>query len=34
MEKTTVVFFDKMYDIMNEAEKRDFVTQLIPKVEV
>lgn len=29
-----LVFFDKMYDIMNEAEKRDFVTQLIQKVEV
>ncbi len=29
-----IVFFDKMYDIMDEAEKRDFVTQLIQKVEV
>ena len=29
-----LVFFDKMYDIMDEAEKRDFVTQLIQKVEV
>ena len=29
-----ISFFDKMYDIMDEAEKRDFVTQLIQKVEV
>lgn len=29
-----LVFFDKMYDRMNEAEKREFIEQLIEKVEV
>lgn len=29
-----LVFFDKMYDKMNEAERREFIEQLIKKVEV
>lgn len=29
-----LVFFDRMYDKMNEAEKREFLEQLIKKVEV
>ena len=29
-----LVFFDKMYDRMNEAERREFIEQLIEKVEV
>ena len=29
-----LVFFDRMYDKMNEAEKREFLEQLISKVEV
>ena len=29
-----LVFFDKMHDRMNEAEKREFIEQLIEKVEV
>lgn len=29
-----LVFFDRMYDNMNEAERREFVEQLIEKVEV
>ncbi len=29
-----LVFFDKMYDRMNEAEKREFLAQLISKVEI
>ena len=28
-----LVFFDRMYDKMNEAEKREFLEQLIRKVE-
>ena len=29
-----LVFFDRMYDNMNEAERREFIEQLIEKVEV
>ena len=29
-----LVFFDRMYDKMNEAEKREFLEQLISKVEI
>ena len=29
-----LVFFDKMYDKMNEVERREFIEQLIEKVEV
>ena len=29
-----LVFFDKMYDKMNDAERREFIEQLIEKVEV
>ena len=28
-----LVFFDRMYDKMNETEKREFLEQLISKVE-
>ena len=30
----SLVFFDKMYDKMNEAERREFIEQLIGKIEV
>ena len=29
-----LVFFDKMYENMNEAERREFFTQLIEKIEI
>ena len=29
-----LVFFDKMYDNMNDAERREFIEQLIERVEV
>ena len=29
-----LIFFDKMYDKLNEAEKREFLTQLISEVQV
>jgi len=30
----SLIFFDKMNDIMNEAERREFICQLIDKVEI
>ena len=29
-----LIFFDKMYEPMNEAERREFLTQFIEKVEI
>ena len=29
-----LVFFDKMYENMNESERREFFTQLIEKIEI
>ena len=29
-----LIFFDKTYDALNEAEKREFMEQLLAKVEV
>ena len=29
-----LIFFDKMYELMNEAERREFLTQFIEKVEI
>ena len=32
--KHTIIFFDKMYEPMNEAERREFLIQFIEKVEI